>query len=74
MAISKPKKPHYKAMPKAPKMNASKEAWANYNKKVNEIQKINNALKADFEKKTRAYESEMKQREKIKEKARNAKL
>lgn len=74
MAIKKPQKPKYKAMPKAPKMNASKEAWASYNKKVTEIQSINGKLKSDFEKKLRAYEAEMKQREKIKERARNAKM
>ena len=74
MAVKKPNKPKFKSMPKAPKMNASKEAWANYNKKVTEIQSVNNKLKSDYEKKLKAYEAEMKQRERIKEKARNAKM
>ena len=72
--LKKPTKPRYKAMPKAPKMNANREAWTNYNRKVTEIQTVNNKLKAEYEKALKAYDAEMKQREKIKEKARNAKL
>lgn len=72
--LRKPVKPKFKAMPKAPKMTASKEAWANYNKKVSAVTAENQKLKSDFEKRLKAYETEIKQREKIKEKARNAKI
>lgn len=72
--LKKPTRPKYKALPKAPKMTASKETWANYNKKVTAISAENQKLKADYEKKLKAYDAEIKQREKIKEKARNAKL
>ena len=73
-ALRKPKKPKYKALPKAPKMSASKESWNNYNKKVTAVSVENQKLKADYERKLKAYETEIKQREKIKEKAKNAKI
>lgn len=73
-ALKKPTRPKFKALPKAPKMTASKEVWAAYQKKVTAISAENQKLKAEYEKKVKAFENEIKQREKIKEKARNAKL
>jgi hypothetical protein len=72
--LKKPNKPKYKALPKAPKMTASKESWKSYENKVKAITTENQKVKAEYEKKLRAYEAEIKQREKIKDKARNSKL
>lgn len=72
--LKKPNKPKYKALPKAPKMTASKESWKSYESKVKSITLENQKLKSDYEKKVKAYEAEIKQREKIKDKAKNSKL
>ena len=51
--MNKPKKPTLKKKPKAPKTNASKNAWDNFEKK-------GKSVKAENDKKTKAYDSEMK--------------
>lgn len=71
--VHKPRKPKFKAMPKAPKMTASAESWKRYNEKVSQVISENQKLNATFEKEKKAYETEMKNREKIKERARVAK-
>ena len=68
-----PKKPTYKALPKAPKMSASKESWKKYESKVKAINAENQKRKSEYEKKLRAYESEIKDRQRIKENALKAK-
>jgi hypothetical protein len=73
MAIRKPKKPQYKALPKAPKMSAATESWKRYEAKVKAVNAENQKRKSEYEKKVRAYETEMRNREKLKEKARAAK-
>ena len=45
-----PKKPKYKALPKAPKMSASKDAWKSYESKVKAITAENQKKKAEYEK------------------------
>lgn len=40
-----------KKFPKAPKASASLETWANYDKKVAEINKFNNGLETDKKRK-----------------------
>lgn len=74
MAISKPKKPRFKALPKAPKMSAATEAWKRYEQKLKEVNAENQKKKSEYEKKMKAYEAEMKSRERLKEKARSIKL
>lgn len=74
MSLSKPKKPKYKALPKAPKMSAAAEAWKRYEAKVKTVNAKNQKRKSEYEKKLRAYETEMKNREKLKEKARASKF
>lgn len=70
--MKKPVKPKFKAMPKAPKMSASKDAWKNYETKVKAITAENQKIKSEYEKKLKAFDAEMKARERIKEKAKNA--
>jgi hypothetical protein len=70
--MKKPVKPKFKAMPKAPKMSASKDAWKNYETKVKSITAENQKIKSEYEKKLKAFDAEMKARERIKEKAKNA--
>ena len=69
MSFTKPKRPKYKAMPKAPKMTASMETWNRYEAKRKEITKENLKKKGEYEKTLKAYESEMKRRLAIKSKA-----
>lgn len=73
MALTKPKKPKFKAMPKAPKMTASDDAWKSYSKKADAVIAENRKRKAEYEKKVKAYEQSVKMRESIKAKTRNAK-
>lgn len=73
MSFAKPKKPKYKAMPKAPKMSASLETWRRYESRVKAVIGENNKRKAEYAKKLQAYESAIKMRESIKAMARNAK-
>ena len=73
MALTKPKKPNFKAMPKAPNMTASADAWKNYSKKADAVIAENRKRKAEYEKKVKAFEQSVKMRESIKAKARNAK-
>lgn len=68
-----PKKPKFKALPKAPKMSASKEAWRNYEQKLKAVSAENAKKKAEYDRELKAYESEMKSRASIKEKAAKAK-
>jgi hypothetical protein len=44
-----PKKPKFKALPKAPKMSASKEAWRNYEQKLKAVSAENAKKKAEYE-------------------------
>lgn len=73
MALKKPKQPKYKAMPKAPSMKAGADAWKRYSQKADEVTKENLKKKSEYERALKAYESELKQREAIKAKVRNAK-
>jgi len=73
MALTRPKSPKFKAMPKAPSMKASPDAWKRYEAKVAEVTKENQKKKSQYESALKAYESEIKKREAIKTKARNAK-
>ena len=69
---SGPKKPKYKALPKAPSMSASLAVWERYKKRANEIMKENFAKKAEYDKKRKAYEQAKALRERIKKDAKNA--
>ena len=73
MAIKKPSKPKFKALPKAPKTNASTESWKAYENKIKAIEIENNKKIAEYKKKMNEYENEMKKRENIKNKAAKAK-
>lgn len=64
-----PKKPKLKKLPTAPKMGASNDAWKNYSKKLDVVKSENAKIIAEYKKKQSAYESEIKQRESIKNKA-----
>lgn len=64
-----PKKPKYKALPKAPKMSASDNSWKSYDSRLKAVQAENAKLKSEYEKKLKAYEAEIKRREAIKAKA-----
>lgn len=65
-----PKKPKLLGVPKAPKANASTQTWANYQKKLKEVESENNKRIADYKKKEKAFEAEKNSREKVKDKAR----
>ena len=65
-----PKKPKLISVPKAPKANASTQAWENYNKKLKEVESENNKRIAEYRKKEKAYNAEKNNREKVKDKAR----
>lgn len=69
MSFTKPRRPKYKALPKAPKMTASMESWNRYEQKRSEVTKENLKKKAAYDKAVKAYESEMKRRLAIKAKA-----
>lgn len=43
--------PKFKKFPKQPKKNASLTTWQNYGKKVQEIKKYNDQIKAELRKK-----------------------
>jgi hypothetical protein len=60
MALTKPKKPKFKAMPKAPKMTASDDAWKNYSKKADAVIAENRKRKAEYEKKVKELARKMK--------------
>jgi tRNA U54 and U55 pseudouridine synthase Pus10 len=64
-----PKKPKLKKMPLAPKMGASAEAWKSYSKKLDVVKAENAKIMSEYEKKKKAYDSEIKSREAIKNKA-----
>lgn len=67
-----PKKPKYKALPKAPSMSASLVVWERYKKRAAEIMKENLAKKAEYDKKRKAFETAKALRERIKRDAKNA--
>jgi hypothetical protein len=73
MALTRPKKPKFKALPKAPKMTASEDAWKNYSKRADAVIAENRKRQSEYEKKVKAYENAIKMRESIKNKLRNAK-
>ena len=73
MALTRPKQPKYKAMPKAPSMKASPDAWKRYEARVAEVTKENLKKKSAYESAVKSYESEIKKRESIKAKVRTAK-
>ena len=73
MALTRPKKPKFKALPKAPKMTASEDAWKNYSKRADAVIAENRKRQSEYEKKVKAYEYAIKMRETIKNKLRNAK-
>lgn len=70
--LRKPKRPSYKALPKAPKMSASAESWKRYEAKLKAVNAENQKKKAEYEKAVKAYETAIKNREKIKDIAKNA--
>lgn len=72
-SFKKPTRPKYKAMPKAPKVTASSDVWKRYEQRVKAVSAENQKRKADYEKKLKAYETEVKMRENIKAKAQSAK-
>lgn len=74
MALKRPKKPKYKAMPKAPKMSASDDSWKAYAKKSDAVVAENRKRKSEYDKKVKAYEASVKMRESIKKKAKDAKV
>lgn len=71
MALKRPKKPKFKAMPKAPKMTASDDTWKAYEKRADAVVAENRKKKNDYDKKLKAYENGVKMRESIKQKAKN---
>lgn len=73
MALSKPKKPALKRVPKQPKTSASAEVWRNYENRVKAVEGENDKKIAEYKKKVAAYEAELKRREAIKSKAAKAK-
>lgn len=73
MALTRPKKPKFKALPKAPKMTASEDAWKNYSKRADAVIAENRKRQSEYVKKVKAYEAAIKMRESIKNKLRNAK-
>jgi len=66
-----PKKPSFKKAPKLPKATANKQVWENYYKKLIEIEKFNEKLKTDYNKKVKEFEADKKFKEKIKTKAKS---
>ena len=70
MALRKPVKPKLKALPKKPKMTASKETWDRYYQRLKQVQAQNKKLLAEYKKKLKAYEAEVNRRKKIAEQAR----
>lgn len=64
-----PKKPKFKALPKAPKATASTQSWENYRRKLDEVKKVNDTLLAKYKKEKSAYDAEIKKRQAIKDKA-----
>lgn len=67
-----PKKPKYKALPKAPSMSASLAVWQRYEKRVQEVMKDNLRKKAEYDKKRKAFEDAKKIRDSIKRKAKES--
>lgn len=72
--LKKPKRPKYKALPKAPKMSASAESWKRYEAKLKAINADNQKLKAEYDKAVKNYETAIKNRERIKDIAKNARI
>lgn len=64
-----PKKPKFKALPKAPKATASDQSWENYTRKLDEVKKANDVLLAKYKKEKAAYDAAVKKRQAIKDKA-----
>lgn len=64
-----PKKPKLAKLPKAPKAKASAQAWKNYESKLNAAKAVNDKRIAEYKKLYKAYESEQKKRQSLKEKA-----
>lgn len=64
-----PKKPKFKALPKAPKATASDSAWANYRRKLDEVKKVNDTLLSKYKKEKAAFDAEQKKRQALKDKA-----
>ena len=67
-----PKKPKYKALPKAPSMSASIAVWQRYEKRVQEVMKDNLRKKAEYDKTRKAFEDAKKIRDSIKRKAKES--
>lgn len=64
-----PKKPKFKALPKAPKATASDQSWENYRRKLDEVKKANDVLASKYKKEKKAYDDQVKKRQAIKNKA-----
>jgi len=64
--MTKPGKPRYKNAPKMPKAKASKTTWDNFEKKIKEVTALNLKMTAEYTKALKAYEVELKHRQKIK--------
>ena len=64
-----PKKPKFRALPKAPKATASAQSWENYRRKLDEVKKVNDRLLAEYKKKKAAYDAEIKKHQALKDRA-----
>lgn len=67
-----PKKPKFRAMPKAPKMSASIETWKRYEQRVKDVIAVNQMKLSEWNKKRKAHEDAKRERERIKAAARAA--
>lgn len=64
-----PKKPKFKALPKAPKATASAQSWENYRRNLDEVKKVNDRKMAEYKKQKAAYDAEQKKHQALKDKA-----
>ena len=66
--MKKPKKPTLRKLPKAPKMDASKSVWDNFESKAKEIKSENDKKTKAFNTELKKYETEKARRQKLKSK------
>lgn len=72
-SLRKPKRPKYKALPKAPKMSASVETWKRYETRLKSVMGENLKRKNAYESAFKSFNAAVKMRERIKEIAKTAK-
>lgn len=68
--MKKPKRPSLKKMPKAPKTNAQKTSWDNWEQRAKAVKTENEKKLKVFQSEAKQYENEMTRRKKLKEKYR----